>query len=180
MLSEQLVQAAMENGAVKAVVIPCEKIVLSSRFREICQGNGCGNYGRCWMCPPFIGEIEELMEEVRGYSYGLLYQTIGLLEDSFDIEGMVEAAKQHALTSQKIEVALSSVLNRKHLHLSCGSCNLCEECAKRKEEPCRHPDKALSSLEGYGVDVYQTTQDTPLRYINGENTVTFFGMILYS
>ena len=36
------------------------------------------------------------------------------------------------------------------------------------------------SLEGYGVDVYNTTKDTPLKYINGQNTVTYFGMILFS
>ena len=49
----------------------------------------------------------------------------------------------------------------------------------RDGEPCRHPDKALASLEGSGVDVYNTTKDTPLKYINGQNTVTFFGMVLW-
>lgn len=179
MNGEQLVQLALENGAVKAVVISGDKIELSSSFREICQENGCGNYGKCWMCPPFIGEIEELMEKVRGYSFGLLYQTISTIEDSFDIEGMEEAARAHAAVSQRVEEAVSALLPKKHLHLSCGSCNLCEECAKRKDEPCRYPQKALSSLEGYGVDVYRTVQDTDLKYINGENTVTFFGMVLY-
>jgi hypothetical protein len=41
------------------------------------------------------------------------------------------------------------------------------------------PQKALSSLEAYGVDVYQTTQNTGLKYVNGPDTVTFFGMILF-
>ena len=47
-------------------------------------------------------------------------------------------------------------------------------------EPCRHPDRALASLESYGMDVYNTTRSTPLQYINGANTVTYFGMVLYS
>ena len=41
------------------------------------------------------------------------------------------------------------------------------------------PEKAMSSLEGYCVDVYNTTKDTPLKYINGQNTVTYFGAILF-
>ena len=47
------------------------------------------------------------------------------------------------------------------------------------DEPCRFPEKALPSLEAYGVDVYNTTKDTDLKYINGQNTVTFFGMVLF-
>jgi len=35
-------------------------------------------------------------------------------------------------------------------------------------------------LEGYGVDVYSTTKDTPLAYINGENTVTYFGAVFFA
>ena len=65
------------------------------------------------------------------------------------------------------------------MHLSCGGCHLCERCVKPSGEPCRKPDQALPSLEGYGVDVYQTVRNTTLRYINGTNTVTYFGMILF-
>lgn len=61
-----------------------------------------------------------------------------------------------------------------------GGCRICDTCAKRDNLPCRYPDKALPSLESYGVDVYRTTEPTPLKYINGQNTVTFFGMVLFT
>ena len=48
------------------------------------------------------GEIHALMEEVRRYPYGLLYQTISEIEDSFDIEGMLEAGKLHNDLAQAI------------------------------------------------------------------------------
>jgi hypothetical protein len=35
-------------------------------------------------------------------------------------------------------------------------------------------------LEGYGVDVYKTTMGTDLKYINGADTGTYFGMVLLS
>lgn len=177
---DQLIQEVLSCGASKAAVIQQSQIVLSTHFRDICASNQCGGYGRCWMCPPDIGEIEPLMAQVRTYPYGILYQSIAFIEDSFDIEGMFEASTAHAQTSQRIQQVVKSLLKSKFLHLSCGGCHLCETCAKREDMPCRQPDRALPSLEGYGVDVYNTTKDTELKYINGQNTVTYFGMVLFS
>ena len=178
MLNEELIQLALNSGATKATVIRTQDIVMSASFRDICKSNGCGLYGKCWMCPPDIGPIEELMEKVRGFEYGLLYQTVGEIEDSYDIEGMGEVGAQHEKNSIKLDRAVKDVLG-KHLHLSCGGCHLCERCAKLDNEPCRHPDVALPPMEGYGIDVYNTTKPTELKYINGQNTVTYFGIVLF-
>ena len=177
---QKLIDAALAAGAAKATVIDGSQIVVSEEFRGICQSNQCGSYDRCWMCPPHIGPIGELMEQVRSYPKGLLYQTIGEIEDSYDIEGMFEASARHAQVSQRLQGVAASLIENPFLHLTCGGCHLCQTCAKRSGDPCRFPDKALPSLEGYGVDVYNTTKDTPLKYINGQNTVTYFGMILFS
>ena len=178
MLNEELIQLALNSGATKATVIRAQDIVMSASFRDICKSNGCGLYGKCWMCPPDIGPIEELMEKVRGFEYGLLYQTVGEIEDSYDIEGMGEVGAQHEKNSIKLDRAIKDVLG-KYLHLSCGGCHLCERCAKLDNEPCRHPDVALPPMEGYGIDVYNTTKPTELKYINGQNTVTYFGIVLF-
>ena len=45
-------------------------------------------------------------------------------------------------------------------------------------EPCRFPEKAIGSLEAYGVNVSLLAQTAGMRYINGQNTVTYFGAIL--
>lgn len=174
---EHLIDAALKAGATKATVIPVEQIVLSASFYDICKSNGCGNFGRCWVCPPYLGNIEDLMAKVRSYRYGLLYQSISEIEDSFDIEGMFEAGYRHAQISQTMEK--SGLMPEERLHLSCGGCRLCERCAKKDDLPCRYPDQALASMEGYGIDVYQTTKDTELKYINGPDTVTFFGIVLF-
>lgn len=177
---QALIDAALAGGASKAAILEQEQIVLSDNFREICESNQCGGYGRCWMCPPFIGDIHDLMNQVRQYPQAMLYQTIGEIEDSYDIEGMFEAGAVHAQVSQHIQECLKPLLHTPFLHLSCGGCHLCETCAKLTDEPCRFPDKALSSMEGYGIDVYQTCISTPLQYINGQNTVTYFGIVLFS
>ena len=177
---DALIHAALETGAAKAALIDAGQVVYSESFRDICEGNQCGCYGRCWVCPPEIGKIGDLIAEAKSYPRGLLYQTIGLLEDSFDVEGMFAAGANHAQVSKKLHKRLSSLLKNTFLHLGCGGCHLCESCAKRTGEPCRHPEYALAAMEGYGVDVYNTTLATPLKYINGANTVTYFGLVLFT
>lgn len=179
MRRDALMQVALDCGAAKAILLPAEAVVLSGRFRDICETNACGLYGRCWMCPPDVGRIDALMATLRTYHDGLWYQTIGRLEDSFDIEGMQACGAAHAQVTLRIREALRARSVDDALYLSCGGCRVCETCAKVDDAPCRRPGDALPSLESYGVDVYQTTRDTDLRYINGQNTVTFFGMVLF-
>lgn len=180
MRDTELIQAALSGGAAKAVVIDISQVVFSAEFRKICEANQCGGYGGCWMCPPEIGPIDRLIEQARSYPWGLLYQTIAQLEDSLDIEGMFAAGARHTQTSRQIQAMVLPLLKEPSLHLSCGGCQLCQRCAKRDNQPCRFPEKALPSMEGYGIDVYNTVKDTPLKYTNGENTVTYFGIILFS
>ena len=176
---DKLIQTALECGAVKACVITRDQIVTDACFRDICATNQCGRYGRCWTCPPDIGPVQERIAQVRQYPYGLLFQTIGQLEDSFDIEGMLSAGRSHAAVSRRIRDALRPALPGA-LYLSCGGCGYCQVCAKEDGQPCRFPEQAMSSVEGYGIDVYNTTATTELKYINGQNTVTYFGLVLFS
>lgn len=177
---EKLVQAALEAGAAKAALLGAEQIICSEYFRDICENNQCGCYGRCWVCPPEIGEIRSLIAQVKTYPRGLLYQTIGTMEDSFDVEGMFAAGANHAQVSKKLHAKLPGLLQNPFLHLGCGGCHLCETCARRTGEACRHPEYALPAMEGYGIDVYNTTLTTSLKYINGTNTVTYFGLVLFT
>ena len=176
---KRLIQMALDCGADGADMVAGADIVMDPAFRAMCEENRCGMYGRCYMCPPDIGPVEELIAKVRSYDRGLLYQTVSPLADSFDIEG-IEAAKarQYGL-SQRLLDALAPALGPEALHLTVGGCGLCPRCARQEGLPCRHPDRALSSLESYGIDVYNTARGTSLRYINGQNTVTFFGLILF-
>ena len=176
---EALVREIGSSGAFKSTWIEGTKIVLSASFRASCLQNVCGAYGKCWVCPPACGAVETLMARVRSYPEGILYQTVGHLEDSYDYENMIAARRAHAALSRKIEDTLGEQFGPGRLHLSVGDCDLCKTCTYPEGLPCRFPGKALLSLEACGIDVYQTTKDTPLKYINGQNTVTYFGLILF-
>ena len=175
-----LTETAKEQGAAQAKIISAEQITVSSKFREACTANTCGMYGRCWMCPPDIGEIDMLIAELKRYTHALIYQTVFQLEDSFDVEGMMESAERHCEISRRVGREILPIFSENSLHLIAGGCRFCKRCAKADGLPCRFPKEALSSLEAYGVDVYEISKTAGLNYINGQNTVTFFSMILFS
>lgn len=176
---QDLIRVALDCGAEKATVISQNKVVTSASFRDICASDGCGLYGKCWMCPPDVGPIENLMSRLRMYRWCLVYQTISPLEDSFDFEGMQEAGRKHRQLSQRIRNVLESNLNGA-LFLGAGGCGFCHECAKRNQEPCRHPKMATASLEAYGIDVYRLAEAAAMQYTNGANTVTYFGAVFFN
>ena len=177
---DTLTERAIELGAHKASVISAGEITLDRAFRDMCASNACGVYGKCYMCPPDVGDIDELMAEVANYEYALVYQTVSELEDSFDFEGMVEAKKRTYPLAQSMREIFKNCGIKKVLHLGAGGCGVCKSCAKQTGEPCRFPEKAMPSLEAYGVNVSALAKSAGMKYINGQNTVTYFGAVLFS
>lgn len=176
----ELTGTVLKLGAFKAGVIEAKDISLDVAFRHMCASNACGMYGKCYMCPPDVGDIGELMQRVGGYRYALVYQTVSELEDSFDFEGMVAAKKRTYPLAQSLRQVFADMNISKVLHLGAGGCGVCEKCAKQTGEPCRFPEKALPSLEAYGVNVSALAKAAGMRYINGQNTVTYFGAVLFT
>ena len=167
----------LQSGADKAALadVPC--VPFRAEFLLACEQNICGSYNRNWMCPPHVGDIYALIAQAQQYTHAIVYQTIGKLEDSFDYEGMVAAKDHHRAVSARIQQHLSA--RNDILHLTAGACTVCERCAALDEAPCRYPALALPSLEAYGIAVSELAGICGLPYINGVNTVTYFGAILY-
>lgn len=177
---DTLCRAALSYGADKAAVITTDKIVTDGAFRGMCEANRCGVYGKCWMCPPDVGDIDVLMGRIRNYTYALVYQTISELEDSYDFEGMIAAKKRSYPLAQSLRGLFDSDSFSAVLHLGAGGCGVCERCAKQTGEACRFPKLAMPSLEAYGVNVSKLAESAGMKYINGQNTVTYFGAVLFS
>ena len=178
-LFSRLVETARSHGAHCATVIEARAIPRDKIFRDICASNACGMYGRCYMCPPDVGEIGALMASLDSYDYALVYQTVDELLDSFDFEGMVEAKGHVFPITEALCESLASVGIEAPLRLGVGGCGLCEVCAKRTGEPCRFPALAMPSLEAYGVGVSELAKLSGMKYTNGPNTVTYFGAVLF-
>jgi predicted metal-binding protein len=159
-------------------VLNTGEIRFDPAFRVSCESNACGFYGACWMCPPDVGDVHVLMARAKSYEHALVFQTVHEIADSFDIEGMRRASKQH----NRLIYQLRRAAERQGMDcflLGAGACGGCKTCARKKNEPCTHPDRAVVPLEAAGVDVYQLAKLSGLPYMNGKNTVTYFGALFY-
>ena len=176
-MKADILSLALSVGFTNAEYIDGADVVCDPAFRDMCVVNSCGKYGKCYMCPDDIGDIHALIEKIKKYPRAVIYQSIHTLEDSFDFEGMQAGGKLHQKMSYALENKLRDAGFKGYLHLSKGGCGLCDVCAKVDGFPCRHPDYALSSVEAYGINVSATVKNTSMKYINGVNTVTYFGMV---
>ena len=65
----KLTDSVLSLGAYKTAVIDAKDIVTDRAFRDMCASSSCGMYGKCYMCPPDVGEIDELMAEIGNYDH---------------------------------------------------------------------------------------------------------------
>ena len=153
-----------------------EEICFDPEVRQACERNYCGKYGKCWTCPPGVGEPEALKAEILTYKNVFLFTTKHDIEDSFDVEGMADAHKRHDEVTRRLFYLCAR--NGAKL-LAAGGCSLCEKCSY-PDAPCRQPDKALTSVEACGINVMETSRRAGINYINGANTVTYFTAVLFN
>ncbi len=175
-----LIQKAVELGATAAGVIAVKDILFEPEYRKLCESNACGKFGTNWMCPPHVGDIHELIAQAKGYEKGLVFQSVYTLEDSYDFEGMMQAGKEH----KKLTITLRDELMElpsfeKYLMLGSGSCGVCKPCEIKNDKPCPYPERAIPSLEAYGIAVSELAALADMKYMNGQDTVTYFAMFLY-
>ncbi len=177
---EALIQEALDAGFSKAGIVETAKLKFLSEVRKMCEVNACGAYGTNWACPPACGgtnptggTVEGCEAKVKSFEKGIVVETIGQLEDSFDIEGMTAAAKEHR---ERLEKMASSLKERyaKVLPLTAGGCSKCQKCTY-PDAPCRFPDTLIAPMEGLGLMVSDVCRLAGIPYINGANTVTYIG-----
>ena len=177
---EELLDFTLKSGATRAKIIDAEAIPFDREYRKACEQNRCGNYGTNYMCPPDIGDIDELISKAKGFKNGLVFQLVSQLEDSFDFEGMMEGHDKFNALTRRIFNEAKSLKVSEYLLLGAGKCTICEKCAALDKEPCRNPDRAYSALECYGVYVAGMLNKNGMPYNNGEATVSYAGIVLYN
>ena len=168
-----LAQAGMsESGGLDTA-----KLAFHPEVRAVCEENTCRSYDTCWVCPPAVGTVEECRGRCLAFGRMLLFSKAYTLEDSFDFEGMAFALDDF---KKRVVEAAPALRERAGdvLILSNEGCGLCARCTW-PSEPCRFPDRAFHSIEGYGLMVGELAAAAGVKYNNGPNTVTFFGAVLF-
>ena len=92
---EALIDEAIGFGFSNAGELNIEALIFMPEVRDMCSVDLCHHYGKNWRCPPACGSIEEAAEHAAQYSFGILVQTIGEMQDDFDYETMQVTSEKH-------------------------------------------------------------------------------------
>jgi len=146
-------------------------LTFSPALLEYCKTNACGCYNKTWTCPPACDSIQEQQKKILAYKNAFVFTTKHEIEDPLDYNGMTKGRERHTLLTAEIKKMLSNTPV-----YGAGSCTVCANCAFPK--PCLFPEKQIGSIEAAGIDVTELSKAAGIKYNNGENTVTFFSMVL--
>ena len=170
------IDLALQSGFTAAAPLCMDALLPRQDIRDMCRADKCGAYGKNWTCPPHCGTLQECGQKLQSYTQGILLQTTGMLQKAVDTKGYRETEQKHLQQFY----AFCRLLKEEYpqaLCLGSGGCRICQSCAF--PEPCRFPQLACPSMEGYGLFVTQVCRDSNIPYYYGEKTVTYTACVLF-
>lgn len=176
-LKELCLRAVQNYNFSYAAPLDVRSIQLLPEVREMCSANRCGMYGKNWSCPPAIGSLEALQEQLKQYSSGIILQTVGFLEDDFDYETIVATENLQKLNFKRLYHDIK-VEYPGCLPMPTGACSICSVCTY-PDQACRFPDQAYPPLEAYGIFVSKLCEHNNISYYYGPRTMAFVSAILF-
>jgi uncharacterized 2Fe-2S/4Fe-4S cluster protein (DUF4445 family)/predicted metal-binding protein len=163
--------AALDLGeAGEARLVPAQWV------RDTCADGTCQQYGRNWMCPPACPALDVLARRFGGYRRGVVVQSVGQMEDPFDIDAIAETQRRQKRQFTRLVAGLQSAHPRQW-PLGVGTCELCAACTY-PDEPCRLPGLAHTSMEAAGLVVSEVCELAGIPYHHGPCTITYTSCIL--
>jgi len=172
----KLALMAKECGFTHSAPLDITTLEFMQDIRDMCNPKQCQKYNTTWSCPPACPSLEEMRNFVKGYAGGLLVQTVGELEDSYDWDGIQAASARHkenfGIMQEAIKKDHPSVFA-----MGAGACTICETCTY-PGAPCRFPDRMCSSMEACGLFVSKVCKDNGLAYNYGQNRIAFTSCFL--
>lgn len=156
---EKLIEMAIEKGATSAKVIPIDNISVENWVIQKCEF-GCIQYGKKYTCPPYVQPPNETRNRLKEYDKALILK-FGDLKDRMEWRGI-----QKLMAELEREAFLSGLY--KAFAYVGGACRLCDNCtADQVQSPtlfdkrrCVNIKIARPSMEGVGIDVYQTAKNS--------------------
>ena len=174
--TQEIIQMAQECGFDHVGQLNVAALEFMPAVRDMCAAGRCRKYGTSWTCPPACGTLEEAAQQASKYHRGVLLQSTAQMEDDFDVEAMTD-------TEQAQKERFSLFLERLRqeypdcLPMATGGCTLCPQCTY-PDAPCRFPDKAIPSMEAYGLLVSKVCEQSGLPYYYGRHTITYTSCVL--
>lgn len=122
-----------------------------AKFYGLCRS--CPNCGKVWSCPPYSFDPLDIWNK---------FKTLQVIAYKIEPSDSCEESLR-LLEKTKHEMLLYTYGLEKEnpgsAALSAGKCQLCRECSRSKDEPCRNPGKMRYSIESLGGDVEKTLRE---------------------
>ena len=173
---EKWIETALEIGFSHAAPLDPGTLAPREDVRAMCAADRCRAYGRNWTCPPHCGNLDECAAKMGTYRRGLLLQTVGTTEKDIDTKAYRHTEALHLEQFYRF-CDLIRAEYPDALCLGSGGCRICKTCAW--PDPCRFPEKACASMEGYGLFVTQVCRDNGMEYHHGPRTITYTACVLF-
>ena len=170
------IEKAKAMGFDAAAALDPQSLSAREDVRAMCAADKCGAYNKNWTCPPACGTLAECQQRMHRYGKGILLQSVGRMTKTVDSKCYRETEQRH----MRNFYAFAEELRKQYpdaLCLGAGGCRVCKQCAY--PESCRFPEKAMSSMEGYGLFVTQVCRDAGVPYHYGERTIAYTACVLY-
>lgn len=173
---ESLADLSKSCGFEYQGVTSARNLVTRPEVRDMCAADKCKEYDHSWACPPGCGTIEHYQELIDGYETCFVVQSVGQLEDPFDIDTIMETAEKHKRRFEQFAEQVREIAPDA-LFLSAGSCKICDSCTY-PDAPCRFPDKRFVSMEAAGLVVNDVCTSANVDYNHGQNTMAYSSCVL--
>ena len=144
---------ALERGATHVKPITPASIVTAAWVQLKCQF-GCPRYNKGYCCPPYTPTSEQTRAMIDSYRLAILFHI-----EAPKAPDRAKIFREYYAMLTDLEGDLFKNGYYKAFVFLSGPCRLCNECNASKQIPCAFPYRARPSMEGCGIDVYQTARN---------------------
>lgn len=173
----ELLALAKDAGFAAAIAAP-EQVPVDEKFRVYCEENLCGKYGANYSCPPDCGEVAEMRRRILAEEKVLVLQTVHPIDGYGNKPEIHQSREAH----NAMVLGLMAAMQNRGLVGFCSGyngCPLCSPCKRVVNEPCAYPDRRISCMSAYCVDVAKLAEICGLEFSWSEENLYLFGMIAF-
>ena len=167
-----------EQAGYRAAVIPVKDIPVDGSFRKFCEDNLCGRYNANYSCPPGCGTVEQVHHKLFSGDRALVLQSIHEIGSYENKEAILISKKDLNFTIMQ----MTDLLREEGMNCFClgyGGCPLCDPCKQVAGEPCVFPEKRISCMSAYCIDVGRLAEKCGLEFAWVPEKLFLFGMIAF-
>ena len=177
MTNTELMKLA-EDAGFGAAVISAKDIPVDGSFRKFCEDNLCGKYNANYSCPPGCGTVEEVHERLFSADKALVLQSIHEIGSYENKEAILKSKKDLNVAV----LQMTDMLRKDGINCFClgyGGCPLCDPCKQVSGEPCVFPEKRISCMSAYCIDVGKLAAKCDMEFAWVPEKLFLFGMIVF-